>query len=55
MNKQTLSQIQTATENAVSALERLEQALDANDWRKIGAALYTLRRELEKIQTLTEE
>lgn len=52
---QTHSDIRQAVESATSALERLEQAIDANDNRKIGAALYELRRELRTLLTLTQQ
>lgn len=48
MNKETLSKIQQAIENATSALERLETALDQNDQRKAGAALYELKQALQE-------
>ena len=52
MNKTTLAQIQATFERALQALETLEAALAANDNRKIGATLYELRREMNKLQTL---
>jgi len=47
-HKQTLKQIQEALERAIQALEKLEEAIDAGDNRKIGARLYELRQALQE-------
>lgn len=47
MEKQKLKQ---AIDAALEAYKRLDQALDAQDWRKIGAAMFELKRTLEEIQ-----
>lgn len=54
MNKQTLARLQDAIERAIQALEQLEQAIDAGDYRKIGARLYELRSLLENLLKNTQ-
>ena len=44
------AKLQEAIERASAALEELEQALDAHDYRKIGASLYKLRQALQEAQ-----
>lgn len=47
MNKQ---QLQQAIDQAQEAYKALDQALDTQDWRKIGAAMSELKRALDNIQ-----
>jgi hypothetical protein len=46
---ETLKKIQDGIEQAVTALEDLEQAIDSGDNRRIGARLYELRRVLQAV------
>lgn len=47
MNKQ---QLQQAIDQAQEAYKALDQALDTQDWRKIGAAMFVLKQALDNIQ-----
>jgi hypothetical protein len=48
MNKQNLLNLQKALERVTQALEALEKAIDARDYRSIGARLFEIRHELNK-------
>ena len=45
-NKTSFAQLQKAIDLAMQALEKLEEAMNEGDQRKIGARLYELRRAL---------
>lgn len=47
MDKQEL---QKAIDQAQAAYQELDQAQDTHDWRKIGAAMFKLKRALDAIQ-----
>ena len=55
MNKLTLSLLQQEIEFATSALEQLEQAIEAGDNARIGAALYLLKSALNDVTKLLQE
>jgi len=46
----SLSKLQQAIENAIQALEKLEEAMDSGDNRRIGAVLYELRHALKEAE-----
>ncbi len=46
--KINLARLQQALEQAIQALEELEQALDAGDGRKVAARLYELNQALKE-------
>jgi hypothetical protein len=50
--KELLSNVQAVVEQAVTALEELETAIDKQDYRKIGAKLYLLQIALKKLENL---
>jgi len=51
-DKTTLKQ---AIDAAQEAYRQLEQALDSGDNRRIGAAMYGLKRALDEIQTIARK
>ncbi|GEM_PF-5922911 len=54
MKHSPLTPPQEAVEQAVTALDELEAAIDEHDNRKIGARLYELRRALQALKSLAE-
>jgi hypothetical protein len=47
-----MDKIKLTVDATVKEFEKLEQALDRNDHRAVGAALYHVRRELNTLKTL---
>lgn len=53
--KPDMLKIRITIRAAIRAVDKLEDALDRNDQRTVGSALYEIRRELHLLKTETED